>query len=94
MRQVAEIVKIEYDWSDEVRRLRMPVMLIIGDADGTPPSHAVEFFALLGGGKRDGGFDRSGMTPHRLAVLPGVTHYDIFTSPALSAAAIPFLDGM
>jgi hypothetical protein len=33
------------------------------------------------------------MTPHRLAVLPGVTHYDINVSPALSAAAIPFLEG-
>jgi hypothetical protein len=32
------------------------------------------------------------MTPHRLAVLPGVTHYDINVSPALSVAAIPFLE--
>jgi hypothetical protein len=42
---------------------------------------------------RDVGFDRSGMTPHRLAVLPGVTHYDINDTPALAAAVIPFLDG-
>ena len=42
---------------------------------------------------RDAGFDRSGMTPHRLAVLPGVTHYDINDTPALAAAVIPFLDG-
>lgn len=68
-------------------------MLVIGDADGMPPSHAVEFFGLLGGGQGDAGFDRSGMTPHRLAVLPGVTHYDIGYVPALAAAVIPFLDG-
>jgi pimeloyl-ACP methyl ester carboxylesterase len=29
---------------------------------------------------------------HRLAILPGVTHYDINVVPALSAAVIPFLD--
>jgi hypothetical protein len=71
----------------------MLVMIVIGDADGVPPSHAVEFFGLLGGGQRDAGFDRSGMTPHRLAILPGVTHYDINLVPQLSAAVIPFLDG-
>jgi pimeloyl-ACP methyl ester carboxylesterase len=91
--QVADAVKVEYDWSEDIPRLRMPVMIVIGDADGLPPRHAVEFFELLGGGQRDAGFDRSGMTPHRLAILPGVTHYDINVSPALAAAAIPFLEG-
>ena len=71
----------------------MPVMIVAGDADGLPPSHAVEFFGLLGGGKRDASWDRSGMTRHRLAILPGLTHYDINLSPALSEAVIPFLSG-
>jgi len=93
VRQVAEVVKIDYDWSAEIPGLQVPVMLVVGDADGLPPAHAVEFFGLLGGGLRDAGWDRSGMTPHRLAVLPGVTHYDINAVPALSAAVIPFLDG-
>jgi pimeloyl-ACP methyl ester carboxylesterase len=93
VRQVAEAVKVEYDWSAEIIGLSMPVMLVIGDADGMPPSHAVEFFGLLGGGHRDAGWDHSGMTHHRLAVLPGATHYDINAVPALSAAVIPFLAG-
>jgi pimeloyl-ACP methyl ester carboxylesterase len=93
VRQVVEVVKIDYDWSAEIPGLSMPVMLVIGDADGLPPSHAVEFFGLLGGGQRDANWDRSGMTQHRLAILPGVTHYDINVVPALSAAVIPFLDG-
>jgi hypothetical protein len=48
---------------------------------------------LLGGGQRDANWDRSGMTHHRLAILSGVTHYDIHAVPALAAAVIPFLDG-
>jgi pimeloyl-ACP methyl ester carboxylesterase len=89
--QVSEIVKVDFDWSSEVAGLPMPVMLVVGDADGLPPSHAVDFFALLGGGQRDAGWDRSGMTHHRLAVLPGVTHYEINATPVLAAAVTPFL---
>ncbi|TMD41901.1 MAG: alpha/beta hydrolase [Chloroflexi bacterium] len=93
VRQVTAAMKIDYDWSADVPRLQMPVMIVIGDADGLPPSHAVEFFGLLGGGKRDAHWDRSGMTHHRLAVLPGLTHYDINLSPTLAQTVIPFLDG-
>ncbi|MDQ6795827.1 MAG: alpha/beta hydrolase [Chloroflexota bacterium] len=91
--QLTELLRLEYDWSAEISGLSMPVMLVAGDADGLPPSHAVEFFGLLGGGKRDANWDRSGMTRHRLAILPGVTHYDINVAPSLPAAVIPFLDG-
>src|SRR5438445_4868289 len=93
VRQLTTALKIDYDWSAEVARLPMPVMIVIGDADGVPPSHAVEFFGLLGGGKRDANWDRSGMTHHRLAILPGLTHYDINVSPRLSQAVNPLLDG-
>ncbi|HXJ49189.1 MAG TPA: alpha/beta hydrolase [Candidatus Acidoferrum sp.] len=90
--QLTTALKVDYDWSDDVARLPMPVMIVLGDADGIPPSHAVEFFSLLGGGKRDANWDHSGMTRHRLAVLPGLTHYDINMSPALAQTVIPFLD--
>ena len=93
VQQVTEAMKIDYDWSDDIPGLSMPVMLVVGDADGLPPSHTVEFFSLLGGGRRDANWDRSGMTHHRLAILPGATHYDININAALSAAVIPFLDG-
>lgn len=90
--QLTELLKFDYDWSAEVKRLSMPVMIVAGDADGLPPAHAVEFFGLLGGGQRDAGWDRSGITQHRLAILPGATHYDINVAPALAQAVIPFLD--
>lgn len=90
--QLTTLLKIDYDWSAEVKNLQMPVMIVAGDADGLPPSHAVAFFELLGGGLRDASWDRSWMTSHRLAILPGVTHYDINVVPALAQAVIPFLD--
>jgi pimeloyl-ACP methyl ester carboxylesterase len=91
--QVTTMLKIDYDWSADAAALPMPVMLVIGDADALPPSHAVEFFELLGGGKRDASWDGSGMTRHRLAILPGVTHYDMNVRPELAAAVLPFLAG-
>jgi pimeloyl-ACP methyl ester carboxylesterase len=89
--QLTTLLKVDYDWSHDIPNLKMPVMLVVGDHDGLPPMHAVEFFELLGGGKRDANWDRSGMTQHRLAILPGATHYDINLLPALSTAVIPFL---
>jgi pimeloyl-ACP methyl ester carboxylesterase len=91
--QLTTALKIDYDWSADVARLPMPVLIVAGDADGLPPSHAVELFGLLGGGKRDANWDRTGMTHHRLAILPGLTHYDINVSPLLAQTVIPFLDG-
>ena len=40
VRQVAEVVKVDYDWSAEIPGLRMPTMLVVADADGMPPAHA------------------------------------------------------
>jgi pimeloyl-ACP methyl ester carboxylesterase len=81
-----------YDWTSEVSRIKVPVLLVFGDADAVRTAHAVEFFELLGGGKKDGGWDGSGMSPARLAILPGVTHYTIFSSPLLVSTATLFLD--
>lgn len=90
--QLTTEMKRDYDWSAEVAQLSMPVMIVIGDADGLPPSHAAEFFGLLGGGKKDANWDMSGMTQHRLAILPGLTHYDINLSPLLAQTVLPFLE--
>jgi len=90
--KMGDALRQNYDWSAEIALLKLPTMLVFGDADGLPPIEAARFFELLGGGQRDGSWDRSGMTIHRLAILPGTTHYDIFCSPALAPAVTPFLD--
>ena len=90
--QLTRLMNQDYDWTAEARDLRPPTMIVAGDADGLPPRHAVEFFELLGGGLRDASWDRSGMTKHRLAILPGVTHYDINVVPSLATTVAGFLD--
>ena len=89
--RTGELLRREYDWSAEVAALPMPVLLVFADADSIPVRHAAEFFGLLGGGHRDAGGDGTGRPASRLAVLPGLTHYDIVGSPALPAAVLPFL---
>jgi pimeloyl-ACP methyl ester carboxylesterase len=90
--KMGQLLGQDYDWSEAVSALKLPVMIVVGDADSVRTAHAVEFFELLGGGQRDAGWDGSGMSNSRLAVLPGTTHYDIFSSPAVVAAVVPFLD--
>jgi pimeloyl-ACP methyl ester carboxylesterase len=90
--KMGDLLRQDYDWSKAVASIQAPTLIVIGDADSVRTSHAVEFFELLGGGKKDGSWDGSGMSKARLAILPGMTHYTIFNSPALAAAVIPFLD--
>jgi pimeloyl-ACP methyl ester carboxylesterase len=86
-------MKQSYDWTEDVKKLAMPVMLIYGDADMITLEHAVSFYHLVGGGLRDAGWQREHMSRSRLAILPNVTHYEMAMSPALVATAQPFLNG-
>jgi hypothetical protein len=67
-------------------------MLVYADADAVRMAHIVEFFGLLGGGKRDAGLDGTGRPESWLAIVPGETHYDVGSSPKLTTVVEPFLD--
>ena len=90
--KIGEAMKQDFDFSKDIAGIKATTLIIAGDADIFPPAHAVELFGLLGGGQRDGGWDGAGRPKSRLAILPGLTHYTIFSAPALAAAVIPFLD--
>lgn len=90
--RLGEPLRQDQDGSDDAAALEMPTLIVVGDADRVRTAHAVEFFERLGGGKQDAGWDDSGMSNARLAVLPGRTHYTIFNSPAPARVVIPFLD--
>lgn len=92
MDKTGDLVRQPYDWSEEIKKIANPTLLVYGDADGIPPAHAAEFFALLGGGRADGGWDGSLPTGMRLAILPGLTHYNIFSSPLLAAVVENFIE--
>jgi pimeloyl-ACP methyl ester carboxylesterase len=67
-------------WTDELRTLRAPTLLIFGDRDFSPLPDVVELLDLLPDGQ--------------LAVLPGTTHMGITRRPEQILALItPFLDG-
>ncbi|MGH9629226.1 MAG: alpha/beta fold hydrolase [Bryobacteraceae bacterium] len=90
--KLGELFQKDYDWSKDVPSIKASTLLVLGDADAVRTAHAVQFFELLGGGKKDGGWDGSGISRARLAILPGLTHYTIFSSPALTSAVTAFLD--
>ena len=79
--RMGELMRTPYDWADDVKTLKMPVMLVYGDSDMFRPEHIVEFYHLLGGGLKDAGWMREHMAQNRLAILPDLTHYEIFASP-------------
>jgi pimeloyl-ACP methyl ester carboxylesterase len=91
--RVGELMRTPYNWAEEVKKLKMPVILVYGDSDMFRLDHVFEFYRLLGGGQRDAGWMREHMVQNRLAILPDVTHYEMFMSPALPATVLPFLDG-
>lgn len=90
---MGEFMRKPYDWSEDVKTLKMPVMLVYGDSDMYRPEHIVKFYQLLGGGLKDAGWMREHMSQNRLAILPDLTHYDIFLAPQMSYTVLPFLDG-
>jgi pimeloyl-ACP methyl ester carboxylesterase len=66
------VPEADYDWTDDIRAIEVPTLLMVGDADSIRLAHAVEMFGLLGGGQADG--DLRGRPASRLAVLPEATH--------------------
>ena len=92
--KIGELMAKDFDFTEEVRSLQMPTLIVAADADMAPPSHYVEVFKLLGGGLRDGGWMGEGRPEggHALAILPRLTHYDICDSPLFAAVTLAFLD--
>jgi len=77
----------------EVEALSMPVMLVYGDSDMFRLEHIVEFYKRLGGGQGDAGWMRENMGQNRLAILPDLTHYEVFMAPEMVRTVLPFLNG-
>ena len=71
---VKKVVSIDlkpFDWTKDVKNIKAPIFMAIGDADGIRYEHALELFRAKGGGKQG---DLHGLAKSRLAILPGTTH--------------------
>lgn len=73
--KVNELDRSGKSWPrEQLEGLRLPTLLINGDADIVRPEHAVEMFRLLGGGMPG---DLAGIPRARLALLPGTSHVGV-----------------
>jgi pimeloyl-ACP methyl ester carboxylesterase len=82
-----------YDWTDDIRAIKVPTLLMVGDADSIRLAQAVEMFGLLGGGQGDG--DMRSRPASRLAVLPGATHLSMMAHVELLLPMLTsFLDAL
>jgi pimeloyl-ACP methyl ester carboxylesterase len=71
---VKKVISIDlkpYDWTKDVKNIKAPIFMAIGDADGVRYEHALELFRVKGGGKMG---DLTGLPKSRLAIIPGTTH--------------------
>jgi pimeloyl-ACP methyl ester carboxylesterase len=90
--RMGEYMRTPYNWSADVKTLKVPVMLIYGDSDMVRPEHIVSFYQLLGGGLKDAGWQREHMARNRLAILPNLTHYETGLAPEMTRTALTFLN--
>ena len=80
---------------EQVRSISAKTMVIVGDADGVKPEHALAMFKLRGGGDEEAA--ASGMLqqapPARLVILPATSHVGISGESAVLAPLVSaFLD--
>ncbi len=90
--KLRELLERDYDWWHEVTAIKVPALIVFADADSVRTAHIMEFYGLLGGGQQDAGWDGSRRPASQLAVLPGCTHYNILSSPALATIVPLFLE--
>jgi pimeloyl-ACP methyl ester carboxylesterase len=76
---------------DDIRKIKAPVLVLIGDADGPTVEHGAQLLRLFGGGAfGDTGAPRA---KSQLAILPGTSHVDLmFRADWIAPLITPFLD--
>ena len=92
VRKVIALQNEPMAWESDVRALKVPVLIIGGDADGATLEHYIQMFRLLGGGVM--GDMGKPLPASRLAIMPATAHTAIITQTDLLLGFIePFLKG-
>jgi pimeloyl-ACP methyl ester carboxylesterase len=89
--KLGKMMSEHFDWSAEIAKLPMPVLLVFADNDSVAQKRIAEFFALLGGGVTEPGWLNTQLSKSRLAVVPGYSHYNFITSPEVPQLIGKFL---
>ena len=91
LEKFGKMMSEDYDWSGDVSLLTIPVLLVFADNDSISQKHIAEFFALLGGGVKEPGWQNTKLSQSRLAVVSGYSHYNFLTSPEVPQIIDKFL---
>jgi pimeloyl-ACP methyl ester carboxylesterase len=89
--KMGKMMTEDYDWSAEIAKLVIPVLLVFADNDSVSQKHIAEFFALLGGGVKEPGWLNTQLSKSRLAVVPGYSHYNFIASAEVPQIVSRFL---
>jgi pimeloyl-ACP methyl ester carboxylesterase len=89
--KMGRLMSQDYDWSAEIAKLPMPVLLVFADNDSVPRRHVAEFFALVGGGLKEPGWLHTRLSTSRLAVVTGYSHCNLIASSELPRIVGRFL---
>jgi pimeloyl-ACP methyl ester carboxylesterase len=89
--KMGKMMSVDYDWSAEIEKLPMPVLLVFTDNDSVSQEKIAEFFALLGGGVTEPGWENTKLSKARLAVVPGYSHYNFIASPEVPVIVAKYL---
>jgi pimeloyl-ACP methyl ester carboxylesterase len=79
--KMGKLLSEPYDWSADAKKLSMPVLLVFADNDSVPPQKVADFYALLGGGLKEPGWQNTQLSQARLAIVPGYSHYNFIGAP-------------
>lgn len=89
--KMGKLMSEDYDWSDSIAALPMPALLVFADNDSVSQRAVAEFFALVGGGVKEPGWQNTKLSNSRLAIVPGYSHYNLQSSPEVPKIVEKFL---
>jgi pimeloyl-ACP methyl ester carboxylesterase len=91
VKKISRLDTLEGYKLDDIRKIKAPVLFLLGDADYATVEHGAQMLRLFGGGAfGDTGAPRA---KSQLAILPGTSHLDLIDRAELiSALVTPFLD--
>jgi pimeloyl-ACP methyl ester carboxylesterase len=89
--KMIEFDKLDFDLGAEnIKALKSPVLLVMGDNDGVDLAHTADMYKLVGGAVFA---DMHGLPKSQLAIIPGKTHVTLMMEPsAVFTVVKPFID--